>query len=125
VAKDSQKPDRTLENLLVLDGDVLFIDDQGHWAKFEVRRVSASPERPQGIEYSLTLHDSSNQRLASFDNAHAVRKSKGPGGRPAVPNDHRHRYGTMKPYNYEDAAKLIDDFWELVDQVLKEKRGKP
>jgi predicted transcriptional regulator len=80
VAKDSQKPDRTLENLLVLDGDVLFIDDQGHWAKFEVRRVAASPERPQGIEYSLTLHDSSNQRLAGFDNAHAVRKSKGPGG---------------------------------------------
>jgi 1,2-phenylacetyl-CoA epoxidase PaaB subunit len=48
-----------------------------------------------------------------------------PKGRAAVPNDHRHRYGTMKPYNYEDAAKLIDDFWELVDQVLKEKRGKP
>jgi hypothetical protein len=31
----------------------------------------------------------------------------------------------MKPYNYENAAKLIDDFWELVDQVLKKKRGKP
>ena len=125
MVKGSWKQDRTLEHLLVLDGDVLFIDDQGHWVKFEVRRVAASPKRPQGIEYALTLHDSSNQRLAGFDNAHAARKTKGPGGRPEAAYDHRHCYGTMKPYNYENAAKLIDDFWELVDQVLKKKRGKP
>ena len=66
MAKGSPKQDRTLENLLVLDGDVLFLDDQGHWAKFEVRRVEASPERPHGIEYSLTLHDAGNHRLAGF-----------------------------------------------------------
>lgn len=125
MAKSSWKQDRTLEYLLFLDGDVLFIDDQGHWVKFEVRRIEISPARPQGIEYSLTLHDASNQRLAGFDNAHAVRKSKGPGGQYEVPYDHRHRYGTMKPYNYQNAAKLIEDFWELVDQVLKEKRRKP
>jgi hypothetical protein len=60
-----------------------------------------------------------------FDNAHAVRKSKRPGGRPEVLCDHRHHYETVKPYNYENAAKLIADFWELVDKVLKEKRGAP
>ena len=108
----------------MLDGDVLFIDEQGHWVKFEVRRVAASPERPHGIEYSLTLHDSGNHRLAGLDNAHALRKSRGPGGGSVIPYDHRHRYETVKPYRYENAAKLIEDFWQLVDQVLKEKGGK-
>jgi Family of unknown function (DUF6516) len=122
VKKGSQEPDRTLENLLELDGSILVIDDLGHWVKFEVQRAAVSPERPQGIRYSLTLHDGhSNKRLAGFDNAHAARTSKGPGGRPERSFDHRHRDETEKPYKYENAAKLVEDFWKLVDQVLKDK----
>ncbi len=63
--------DHTIENLLELDGDVYVIDEvQGYWVKFMVRRVVASPGRPHGIEYSLTMHDAKNQRLVGFDNAH-------------------------------------------------------
>lgn len=107
--------DHTLENLLDLDGSVFVIDELGHWVKFMVQRVVAGPERPQGIKYSITLHDGSNTRLAGFDNAHAVRTSKGPGGKPLLPCDHRHYYETEKPYKYQNAAKLVEDFWKLVD----------
>ena len=63
--------DHTLENLLDLDGDIYVIDETaGYWVKFVVRRVIPSPKRPHGIEYSLTMHDSSNRRLVGFDNAH-------------------------------------------------------
>jgi hypothetical protein len=124
VKKSGGEQDHTLENLLLLDGDVLFIDEHGHWVKFEVHEVPIRPEHPHGIEYSFTLHDSSNKRLAGFDNAHAVRKSRGPSGKPGLPYDHRHRYETVEPYKHENAAKLIADFWELVDQVLKEIGGK-
>lgn len=112
--------DHTLENVLELDGSVLVIDELGHWVKFEVQRVVADQSRPQGIKYSMTLHDENNKRLAGFDNAHAVRTSKGPGGKPLAPCDHRHYYETQKPYKYENAGKLVEDFWKLVDQVLKE-----
>jgi hypothetical protein len=83
----------TLENLLDLDGDIYVIDEAaGYWVKFVARRVTPGPERPQGIEYSLTMHDSDNRRLVGFDNAHPVpgakRYQRGVGGA----YDHRHRY---------------------------------
>ena len=121
--KDGQEQDRTLEHLLGLHGDIYVIDDQGHWVKFEVHRVAVDPERPHGIKYSLTLHDGkSNKRLIGFDNAHVVPQSKGPGGKSKPPCDHCHRHETVKRYKYENAAKLIEDFWKLVDQVLKENK---
>ena len=120
------EPDHTLENLLDLDGDIYVIDETaGYWVKFVVRRVMPSPERPHGIEYSLTMHDSSNRRLVGFDNAHpapgAKRRPRGT-GRTC---DHRHRWGTVKPYPYENAAKLVADFREAVDEVLKLKGSRP
>ena len=35
--------------------------------------------------------------------------------------DHKHRFKTIKPYAYKDAATLLEDFWETVDKVLKER----
>jgi hypothetical protein len=35
--------------------------------------------------------------------------------------DHWHRYGTIKPYKYQGALELLQDFWNEVDAVLKEK----
>ena len=34
--------------------------------------------------------------------------------------DHRHRFRTIRPYDYVDAAELMADFWCEVDLVLKE-----
>ena len=113
----SEDRDRSLDTLLDLDGQVLVVDPEGgFWVKFVVTRVPASPEKPHGLDYSLTLHGPSGERLVGFDNAHPVgRRKKG------EPQDHRHRLQTVKPYDYQDAFTLLADFWLAVDAVLKER----
>jgi hypothetical protein len=126
VERHLPEQDHTLENLLDLDGDIYVIDESaGYWVKFVVSRVTPSPERPHGIEYSLTMHDSNNQRLVGFDNAHPVPGTKRSGRGVGRAHDHRHRLGTVKPYPYENAAKLVADFWQAVDEVLKLKGDRP
>ena len=44
--------DPTLDVLLDLDGQVLVVDREGgHWVRFVVRRVPASPQKLHGIGY--------------------------------------------------------------------------
>jgi hypothetical protein len=81
-----------------------------------VTQVPATPEKPHGLDYSLTLHGRSRERLVGFDNAHPVGKQ-----RRGDPQDHRHRIRTVRPYDYSDAATLLADFWAEVDAVLKER----
>ena len=65
--------DPTLDVLLDLDGQILVVDPEGgHWVGFVVRRVPVTPEKPHGIDYSLTLHGPDGERLVGFDNAHPV-----------------------------------------------------
>ena len=85
-----------------------------------VKRVKADERKPHGLNYSLTLHDKSGERIVGFDNAHPVPTQGGPAGKKRVVNDHRHRFKTIRPYDYKDAATLLEDFWAQVDSVLKE-----
>lgn len=111
--------DPSLDALLGLDGQVYVIDpDGGHWVRFVVREVPATAAKPHGLDYSLTLHGPDGERLVGFDNAHAV---AGPGGRLAGAYDHRHRLRTVRPYAYRDAGALLEDFWAVVDAVLRER----
>ena len=116
-------PDRdpALDTLLDLHGQTLFVDEAGHWVKFIAVRTEAAPQRPHGLSYSLTLHAPDGERLVGFDNAHPVRERRGPGVRRRRANDHRHRLRSIGPYDYKDAATLLEDFWKEVDQVLKER----
>lgn len=110
--------DPSLDDLLLLDGQMLVVDPAGgHWVKFVVRRVPATPGKPHGLDYSLTLHAASGERLVGFDNAHPV------GGRQT--HDHRHRLRTVRPYDYRSAADLLADFWTEVDAVLKQRGVTP
>jgi hypothetical protein len=96
---------------------VLVVDPSGrHWVRFVVKRVPSSPEKPHGLDYSLTLHGPDGERLVGFDNAHPVGRQKRGG-----PQDHRHRLCTIKPYEYIDAADLLADLWAVVDSVLKQR----
>ena len=107
-----------LDTLLDLDGQVLVVaPDGGHWVRFVVTRVTASPDKPHGLDYSFTLHGPEGERLVGFDNAHPVvgRTKRGD------PQDHRHRLKTIRPYEYQDAATLLADFWAEVDAVLKQR----
>ena len=109
--------DPTLDVLLDLDGQVLVVDREGgHWVRFVVTRVPASPEKSHGLDYSLTLHGPEGERLVGFDNAHPVAQQL-----RGDPQDHRHRRRTIRAYEYRDAATLLADFWETVDAVLRER----
>jgi len=115
---DSRDP--SLDVLLDLDGEVFAADAEGKYlVRFVVKRVPPSLERPQGLSYSLTLHDETGARLVGFDNAHPAPKPKG--RRRRVTHDHRHRLRTIQPYEYRDATTLLADFWAEVDAVLREK----
>jgi len=113
--------DPGLDALLDLHGQTLFVDESGYWVKFVAVRTEATPERPHGLSYSLTLHDPTGVRLVGFDNAHPVRERHGPGTRSREERDHRHRLRTIRPYDYTDAATLLEDFWKEVDEVLRER----
>ena len=118
-----QVPDRDpgLDTLLDLHGQMMFIDEIGHWVKFVVFQTEVTVERPHGLSYSLTLHAPDGTRLVGFDNAHPVRDRRGPGTRRHGEHDHRHRLRTIRPYDYTDASTLLEDFWTEVDAVLKER----
>jgi len=109
--------DPALDALLDLDGQVLVVDaNGGHWVRFVVTPVPASNEKPPGLDYSLTLHGPDGERLVGYDNAHPVAPLK-----RGDPQDHRHRLRTVRPYDYQDAATLLADFWQSVDSVLRER----
>jgi hypothetical protein len=119
-------PDRdpTLDALLDLHGQVFVVDAAGaYWVKFEAKAIAPTREKPHGVDYSLTLHGPSGERLVGFDNAHPVKAGAGPGGRRRA-WDHKHRLRTIRPYDYADAASLLSAFWALVDEVLDEREVK-
>jgi len=120
------KHDPGLDVLLALDGVILVVDPNGaHWVKMVVKQVALSSERPHGISYSLTLHAANGERLIGYDNAHAVSAGSGPGRHASVAHDHRHRHGRTRPYAFSDAAALMQDFWNDVDAVLRERGVTP
>ena len=109
--------DPTLDVVLDLDGQVLVVDSEaGHWVRFVATRVPVSPEKPHGIDYSLTLHGADGERLVGFDNAHPVGRQK-----RGEPQDHGHRQRTVMTYKYHDAATPVADFRKVVDAALRER----
>jgi Family of unknown function (DUF6516) len=114
--------DTGLNDLLALAGVVFVVDLIGnHWAKFVVKKITPSQERPHGISYSLTLHADDGSRLVGYDNAHAVSTGSGPSGRKSTAFDHRHRHTATRPYALKDAVTLMQEFWNDVEAVLHEK----
>jgi hypothetical protein len=110
--------DEGLDRLLDLDGFLAEVGG-GYWVKIQARRVPADAARPQGVAYTLTLHEPGGQRVFGIDNAHVVRLTRGPGGRSSARRDHVHRGETVRPYVYRDADTLIDDFWREVEAILR------
>jgi len=106
--------DHELEALISLDGvEYQFAGD--YQVKLAARRIEASPERPAGIKYSLTLHGADGRRIYGLDNAHGIRRHQ--------VYDHRHAYGARKivAYTYRGPAELLEDFYREVERILKER----
>ncbi len=108
--------DPGLDTLLDLDGQVIVLNSEGYWIQFRITAVPASPEKPHGLDYSLTLHAPSGERLAGFDNAHPIGRR-----RPDSAQDHKHRLQTIQRYAYRDALSLLTDFYTEVEAVLRER----
>ena len=113
--------DHGLEFLLAFNGRVHHLE-KGYWLKFDITRVEPSPERPHGLSYSFTLHAPDGTRLVGFDNAHDVR-ARGSQFKDRRVADHWHRRkkdpGSL--YVFRDAETLIDDFFNEVERVLRER----
>src|SRR5262245_59501607 len=112
------RPDEGLERLLDLDGFLAEVGG-GFWVKIVAQRVPPDAQRPQGVSYTLTLHDPDGRRVFGIDNAHVVRLTGGPAGRSSSARDHLHRGESVRPYSYRDAEILMDDFWREVEAILK------
>lgn len=116
--------DKALEYLLDLDGEHYMIDAVlGFWVKFEVKEVSEE-HRTNGIRYSLSLHDQWNKRIMGFDNAHAIEYDgkRYVKGKRTFDHCHFDEADKGQPYFYENAAKLIQDFWKEVDKIINRHR---
>ena len=113
--------DLTLAYLLGLDGEEI-VYDGGYIARFRVRRVKPTPERPHGVSSSLTFHAADGRRLMGYDNAHAVPHRGGRFVRAQAAFDHWHRDETDKgrPYPFKDAETLIGDFFDEIERILQE-----
>ncbi len=108
--------DYTLEYLLGLNGE--FVDvGEGYWIGFNAYLINPVPQRPHGIKYSLTLHGPEGERVLGYDNAHAAYEHK-----KNDPFDHIHRRKRIKKYDYVNAEKLMEDFFQNVEHYLKNKR---
>lgn len=112
--------DHSLDTLLLLDGE-MFVVEGNFWVKFEAREVPATPEKPHGLDYSLTLHDGDGERLLGFDNAHSITEGTGPGARTRIEYDHKHKGERVRFYEYKDAMSQLTDFWTEVELILKER----
>lgn len=109
-------PEHTLEYLLAFDGRI-------HFVKFEIRRVDPTPLRPHGLRYSFTLHGPDGTRLLGFDNAHTVAPVGSRYRKKAEEADHWHRTADDpgRPYRFESAERLVDDFFDEVERALMER----
>ena len=116
--------DTGLDYLLDLNGFEVR-EDNGYWYRFKARKVAVTKERPHGIRYSLTLHDNHNQRIFGMDNAHALPKVHGKNKKYSariIQYDHVHHDQSDMgvPYHFENAEKLVRDFLNRVNKILKE-----
>jgi len=102
------REDEGLAYLLDLDGEEI-IYDGGYVARFAVKRIATTLEKPHGVSYSLTLHAPDGRRLMGYDNAHGVRHRGGRFVRRQAAFDHWHRDETDEgqPYRFVSAEKLM------------------
>jgi hypothetical protein len=114
--------DSGIDTLLDLNGNIIQ-QEYGYWVEIHAWRVEINTLIPHGVRYSLTLHQLNGTRVMGYDNAHAVKPSKGfKYAGQVLPYDHKHRGITDKgkPYEFKDAYQLLQDFFADVDRIVQE-----
>ena len=118
---ENKKDELGLDVLLQLDNEI-FPMDCGYWTKIEAKIVAINEHIPHGIKYSLTLHNSGNERMLGYDNAHGIKPKRKKYAAKRVAWDHRHERKIVAPYEFENAAQLLEDFWVDVEKILLEEQ---
>ena len=96
--------------------------DNGYWVSIRAVRIDPDEHRPDGLQYSLTLHDENGDRILGYDNSHAVDVTSGPArkSKRTSRSDHIDRRGKRSlPYTFTTPFKLLEDFFAEVDAILK------
>jgi uncharacterized protein DUF6516 len=121
----SKEPEHALEFLLAFNGRIHWYEG-GYHLRFIIERVQPTDARPHGLNYSFSLHDPDGRRILGFDNAHRVPEPGSKFKKMPEQADHWHRTENDegRPYQFESAERLIDDFFEQVERALQE-RGVP
>lgn len=107
-------PDAAMRRLLDYDRRRYWLVN-GWSIRFRIAEIAATPARPHGIKYAVTLHDVDGTRLLGFDNSHGVPR--------AQTYDHRHRFrraAELVPYDFQGADELICDFFAAVEQACRQ-----
>ena len=117
-----RRSDHGLEFLLAFDGRIHHLE-KGYWLKFEITRGEATRNRPHGLSYSFTLHAPNGTRLVGFDNAHDVSAKGSRFKHRGETTDHWHRTedDPARPYRFKDTETLIEDFFNEVERVLRDR----
>ena len=111
-----------LKNLLNLHGYTGEVGS-GYWVSMKAFFVPSHKGQPHGLNYTLTLHTPGDSRLVGYDNAHEPKLYSGPASRSRrrlLCWDHRHWRGMTYAYDFVSAERLVADFWDDVDKMLKE-----
>ncbi len=82
--------DHGLAYLLDLDSEEI-VYEGGAVARFRVKAIDATPEKPHGISCSLTFHAPDGRRLMGYDHAHGVPGRGARFARRRIAYDHSHR----------------------------------
>lgn len=119
------RDDLGLKTLLELEGTIAEQGD-GHWVAIVAWRVPVTPGTPAGVRYSLTPHGPDGSRLLGCDNAHALKpkwKFNHAGRRLTFDHKHRHRTDRGVTYAFSTGYRLLADFFDEVDVILRRERG--
>jgi hypothetical protein len=117
----SRDADYTLEFLLDFDGTH---PSPGGRVLVQIRNQArqSNPRRPHGLSYSFTLHAPDGKRLIGFDTPTlAVKTSRFKKQPHAGDHWHRTERDPGRQYKFKDAETLIDDFFNEVESVLRER----
>ena len=107
-----KQPDPALEYLLDLDGEAFAVSER-YFVSIKAQRVKAKPEIPHGVKYAINLFDKDKNRIIGLDNAHGYKEHR------RMEWDHVHKKERVLAYQFESAGKLLEDFWDLVNQFLE------
>jgi hypothetical protein len=105
--------DEAIKRILDYDRRRYWLEN-GWSLRFRIRETAVTDERPHGLKYALTLHDTDGARLLGFDNAHGVRRVEA--------YDHGHRFRKAEelvPYAFLDADTLLCDFFDAVERACE------